>query len=86
MIDDALGDAWREKVREFSFAWAKRLDDALRDAVAKNRCPQCAAGVHPEAMIVLGLPSRPGKFERRALICCVRCEDAVVAAMRRRGD
>ena len=80
-MNDPISEEWAKTVSAFAYRYAKALDDALRDAVRKNECPQCKAGVHPEALVIFE-DWQPHEYTRdiprmtkTVLICCVRCAD-----------
>ena len=76
MTEDQMGEFIRKKVYDLAYKCAKKVDDALRDAVLKNECPQCHSGTHAEAMVLIDnwKPFMPS-MSKTSLICCVRCVD-----------
>ena len=81
MTEDQIREFIRKKVDDFAYKWAKKVDDALRDAVLKNECPQCHSGTHAEAMVLIDnwKPFMPS-MSKTSLICCVRCVELFLAA------
>ena len=86
MTEDPIGvgELFRKNVYDLAYKWAKKVDDALRDAVLKNECPQCHSGTHAEAMVLIEnwKPFMPS-MSKTSLICCVRCVDVCLAASNR---